>query len=99
MFCSECGKPARGKFCSHCGSALAADLKVVSSDDPAGEVVAVELVPEWDREVHVETILKYPGVRDAIDRYAQLAPKRMSGEQFLELADKLVPLGVPMVGL
>jgi len=65
----------------------------------ANDVVSSEIVVEWEREVHVETILKYPGVRDAIERHAQQAPKRLSGEQFLMLADKLVPLGIPLEGL
>lgn len=56
-------------------------------------------MPDWDREVHYETILKFPGVRDTIERYSRQAPKRMTGEQFLALADKLVPLGVPLEGL
>jgi hypothetical protein len=88
MFCSECGKPAGGKFCSHCGTPLA-----------AAEVAPAEVVADWDREVRYETILKFPGVRDTIERHARQAPKRMSGEQFLALADKLVPLGVPLEGL
>ena len=92
MFCCECGKPGHGKFCSHCGTPLAASASTV-------EVVPVEIVPEWDREVQYETILKFPGVRDTIERHARQAPKRMSGEQFLALADKLVPLGVSMEGL
>jgi hypothetical protein len=88
MYCSECGKPAQGKFCSHCGAALT-----------AAEVAPTDIVPEWDREVRYEMILKYPGVRDTIERSARQAPKRMSGEQFLALADKFVPLGVPLEGL
>ncbi len=92
MFCSECGKPAHGKFCSDCGAPLA-------MTESTSEVVPVEGVPEWDREVQYETILKFPGVRDTIERHARQAPKRMTGEQFLMLADKLVPLGVPLEGL
>jgi hypothetical protein len=92
MFCSECGKPAQGKFCSLCGAPLAAT-------ELATDVVPTGIVPEWEREVQVETILKYPGVRDAIERHAQQATKRLTGEQFLKLADKLVPLGVPLEGL
>jgi hypothetical protein len=92
MFCSECGKPALGKFCSQCGAPLeAAEL--------AAAELPTEIVPEWDCEVRYEMILKYPGVRDTIERHAQLAPKRLTGEQFLMLADKLVPLGVPLEGL
>jgi hypothetical protein len=92
MFCSECGKAAHGKFCSHCGAPLAIT-------ESATDVVPVDVVPEWDREVQYETILKFPGVRDTIERHARQAPKRMTGEQFLALADKLVPLGVPLEGL
>jgi hypothetical protein len=92
MFCSECGKPAQSKFCSHCGAPLAATELVT-------EIVLTDIVPEWDREVQYETILKYPGVRDKIERHARQAPKRLTGEQFLMLADKLVPLGVPLEGL
>jgi hypothetical protein len=87
MFCSECGKPAQGTFCSHCGTPLAATE------------LATEAVPEWDCEVQYETILKYPGVRDTIERHARQASKRLTGEQFLMLADKLVPLGVSLEGL
>ena len=92
MFCSECGKPAKGKFCSHCGAPL-------EISESAVEVVPIELVPEWDREVQYETILKYPDVRETIERYTRQAPKQMTGEQFLALADKLVPLGVSLGGL
>jgi hypothetical protein len=92
MFCSECGKPAHGKFCSLCGAPLAVAELVT-------DVVPAEIVPDWDGEVKYETILKYPGVRDAIERNAKQAPKRLTGEQFLQLADKLIPLGVPLQGL
>ena len=92
MFCSECGKPAHGKFCSHCG----APITIAES---AVDVAAVEFVPTWDREVKYETILKYPSVRETIERHARQARKRMTGEQFLMLADKVVPLGVPLEGL
>ena len=66
MFCSECGKPAKSKFCSHCGALLAAT-------DLVPEVVPTDIVPEWDREVQYETILKYPGVREKIERHARQA--------------------------
>jgi hypothetical protein len=92
MFCSECGHPAQGKFCSQCGAPLRAGESSI-------EDVPLEIVPEWDREVQYETILKYPGVRDTIERHARQAPKRLTGEQFLMLADKLVPMGVPLEGL
>jgi len=92
MFCSECGKPAHGKFCSQCGAPLAIT-------EAALDIIPSESVPDWDREIHYETILKFPGVRDTIERHSQQARKRMTGEQYLALADKLVPMGVPLEGL
>jgi hypothetical protein len=85
MFCSECGKPAGGKFCANCGTPLAS--------------APAEVVPQWEREVRYDTILKYPGVRDAIERSARQAPTRVTGEQFLAFADKVAPMGVPLEGL
>jgi hypothetical protein len=82
MFCAECGKQAHGKFCSHCGSPLEVPEQA-------------ELVADWS-EVCYDAILKFPGVQDLIDRNARQAPKRMSGEQWLALADKIAPVGVPM---
>jgi hypothetical protein len=92
MFCSECGKPAYGKFCSLCGAPMAIT-------EAASDVVSVEIVPEWDREVQYESILRFPGVRETIERHARQTTRRISGEQFLMLADNLVPLGVPLEGL
>ena len=96
MFCSECGKPAHGKFCSHCGTPLAVESPQLHVAD---DVVLVELVPELETEVRYEAILSFPGVREKIERHARLAPKRLSAEQFLALADKLVPMGISMEGL
>lgn len=97
MFCSECGKPAQRKYCSHCGQPLTmptANVERTQLELVPVEVVPAELVPDWDREVQYLAILKFPGVRDTIERHARQAPRRMSGEQFLALADKLAPLGV-----
>jgi hypothetical protein len=92
MFCSECGKPAQGKFCSYCGARLAATEVIANA-------VPTESGLKWEHEVEYETILRYPGVRDKIERHARQAPVRLTGEQFLMLADKLVPLGVPLEDL
>ncbi|HVT28858.1 MAG TPA: zinc ribbon domain-containing protein [Lacipirellulaceae bacterium] len=89
MYCSECGQPAQGKFCSQCGAPLI-------TRRAAADAILVEIVPDWDHEVSYETILKYPGVRETIERHAQQAPKRLSGEKFLQLAEKLMPTGVPL---
>ena len=102
MFCSECGQPARGKFCSNCGFALSGEgsaTELVETKINGAEIIKAEIVPDWDHEVCYETILQYPGVRTTIERHAALAPKRMSGEQFLKLADKVIPMGVSMEGV
>jgi hypothetical protein len=39
---------------------------------------------------HYETLIAVPEVRQRIARHAALAKKRMSGEQFLDVCDKLV---------
>lgn len=92
MFCSECGKSVHGKFCSFCGTArTAADLAV--------EIKPMDVVPDWEGEVQYESIIRFPGVRESIERHSQQAIKQLSGEQFLALADTLVPLGVSLESL
>ena len=93
MFCSECGKPAEGKYCSNCGFAL-------TSSESSSQLAQADIVPDWDHEVRYEAILQYPGVRTTIDRHARLAPKQLTGEQFLALANKIIPMGgVSLEGL
>lgn len=92
MYCSECGQPARGKFCSHCGAPLI-------PSQPAEALTPNAIVPDWDREVHYDVILNYPGVRETIERHAREAPQRLSGEKFLQLAEKVMPTGVPLESL
>lgn len=75
MYCHDCGKPARGKFCSHCGTRL----------EPVEEPPV-----DWENELRYDLLLRVPHVRQAIDRHAALAKKRMTGEQFLALCDKVV---------
>lgn len=89
MYCSECGQQVLSKFCTHCGTAAG----TVPSAAPA------ELVPDWDEEVSYAAILQFPGVRDEIERHAGLATRSLTGEQFLALADKVVPLGVSLEGV
>lgn len=93
MFCSECGKQAQGKFCRHCGTPL--DIAAEST------LAVIEPAPviDWNTEVRYELLMRDPQVRAAIDQHARLAPKRMSAEKFLALADKLIPQPVSMEGV
>jgi hypothetical protein len=91
MYCHECGNPAGGKFCSHCGTAIFATAATMVQPS------ATE--PDWDNEVRYEAIIQFPGVHEVIDQHAQRSAKRITAEQFLMLADKLIPLGVPLEGI
>lgn len=92
MYCSECGHAAHGKFCSHCGTRL-------QGGECSSELVTAELAKDWQHEVRYDVLLKYPEVRSMVEESARQAPKRLSGEQFLALAEKLIPIGVPMEGM
>jgi hypothetical protein len=80
MYCGECGERGEGKFCTRCGAKLVAG--------GGGAVVAPS---DWDHEVCYEAILAFPGVREEIDQRARASHKRVSGEQFLALAEVLIP--------
>jgi hypothetical protein len=80
MYCGECGARGEGKFCTQCGAKLVAG----GGGPPA--------VIDWDNEVRYETILAFPGVRDTIAAAAKNAKKRVSGEQFLAVAEAITPV-------
>jgi hypothetical protein len=95
MYCSNCGREARGNFCSSCGAPLAAAV------DPT-PVEPVDPNLDWTEITDYDTLLKIPDVRERIARHAALAKKRMSGEEFLENAEKVfAPLmgGMPIASL
>ncbi|WP_425616155.1 hypothetical protein NA78x_006094 [Anatilimnocola sp. NA78] len=95
FFCADCGQSAQGKFCSNCGARIVVDHIPILNDDGT----LVEVLPDWEQEVSYENILKFPDVRQTIQRHAKLAPQRISGEQFLAIADKLVPQAVSLEGV
>lgn len=90
MFCEDCGKPVRGRFCAACGR---------RSDDADGQLTLADVVDGWRFEDRVEALLQWPEVRAAVDLAGKRAVKRMTGEQLLSLADKLVPQPVSMEGV
>jgi hypothetical protein len=92
MFCSECGAKSDGKYCWSCGKPLRQQASNNVSTLPV----------DWTKITNYETLIRVPEVRDRIARHAARAKKRMSGEQFLEICDKLVsPLsgGVPLTAI
>lgn len=88
MFCSNCGVKATGNFCASCGTRLVALVDLTGRD--------------WRTETDYQVLLQFPEVRERIAASAGAAKERLSGEQFLELAEKaLEPLlhGLPMAKL
>ncbi len=100
MFCSNCGAEAEGNFCWKCGARLNAGPgqpgQASATPQPGAPPVPPPL-PEtprdWSHEVVYEKLIRVPEVRELIDKNAAMARKRMSGEEFLALADKIIPLG------
>jgi hypothetical protein len=78
MFCSECGAKADGKYCSACGTKLAAP-----------EPIETVLMIDRSNTVEYETLLSIPEVRQRIAQSAAKSKRRMTGEEFLDLCDKL----------
>jgi hypothetical protein len=78
MFCSECGAKAGGNFCSACGAKLAGP-----------ELIETVQPIDWSNTIEYETLLKIPEVRQRIGQAAAQSKRRMTGEQFLDLCDKL----------
>jgi hypothetical protein len=80
MYCSNCGSKASGHFCSECGTRLGSQ---------AEEAIEAIVLTDWRNEIRYDVLLQVAEVRDLISRHAARACKRISGEQFLELCDKL----------
>jgi hypothetical protein len=107
MYCSECGKPATGKFCSNCGSPLAGSpaVAITATTAPpplpvthfvAGSVPAPH-VPfvDWELEWRYEELVKVPEVQQTIERHIKMARTPISAEQFTKFADRVLQNPVP----
>jgi hypothetical protein len=85
MFCSNCGAQATGNFCANCGFPLQGQAPI--SDMPR---------QDWSDEVRYELLIQIPEVRGQISKAATAKRKRMSAEDFLEAANKVIPTGLPI---
>lgn len=74
MYCSECGQKAWGKFCSHCGAALAS---LADQNDMA---------IDWRESCDYDRIVRAPEVQARIEAAKAAGPK-ISGSQWLGLVD------------
>jgi hypothetical protein len=111
MYCSECGKPASGKFCSNCGTPLSTSVAsiAVSAGLPAASVGVATVPPaphlpitvetfvsvDWENEWRYDELIKVPEVRQIIERHTKMARTPISGEQFAKLADKVLQNPLP----
>ena len=103
MFCSQCGAEASGNYCWRCGAALG------EGDDPSPATPAVASAPapstpppaglDWSAETRYDALVAIPEVRARIARNADLSPKRMTGEQFLAIADKVSGIPLPVAAV
>ena len=102
MFCSNCGAAdVSGNFCWKCGSALEqpAEAEAASQGDTsAAQSDTSAAQSDWSEQVSYEALMQIPAVRERVGRQATLAPHRMSGEDFLKFADKVIgpALGIPV---
>lgn len=96
MYCSHCGTKATGRFCSACGTAIAASITDPQVEKPE---VTRPIPLDWSETVDYDVLLSVPEVRELIADHSARSKSKMSGEQFLELCDKFIsPLtaGVPL---
>jgi len=86
MFCSQCGHALTGPFCSNCGARAPEVPSSTIAPVPAAAPI------DWSNEVRYDALIAIPAVRDRIARHAAMATKRMSADDFLAVADKIMPL-------
>jgi hypothetical protein len=90
VFCSNCGARAGGNFCAACGARLTAVPTGATPPPLPVEQPSEPLPHDWHDEVRYSVLMHFPEVRDRIAHHAGLARKKMTGEQFIELYDKLL---------
>lgn len=87
MFCSHCGVKAGGNFCHQCGSRLGHGECAVSEE-------IVPAIQSWEDDANYERVARHPEVRTAIASHAAQARSGLSAEALMEIADKVVPIGI-----
>ncbi|HWL09108.1 MAG TPA: hypothetical protein VNQ76_11945 [Planctomicrobium sp.] len=91
MFCTACGEKAKGKYCWKCGNAI---------EDSESSVHPIPLPLEnWIQEHRYDVLIGIPEVRHRISTASAESVKTLTGEEFLQIAEKAMsPLtgGVPL---
>jgi hypothetical protein len=103
MYCSDCGQPASGKFCAHCGHKLppAEPREPVKRDDTPLQIVdgtpvldadsLIDDEDQWAHEVNYKTLVRHPDVRDLLVMAGNRAHAGVTGEEFLKKFDSAIP--------
>lgn len=76
MYCHNCGKEVYGNFCSNCRA------KVLEEGLSKSKI-------DWTVEKNFDKLIKNPRVREIILKYANESLKKISAQEFLELADTI----------
>jgi len=79
MFCHECGQRAVGKFCSHCGTAIAAGQ---------GEPKPAEVLANWEESFDYDAIVQVPEVATRMKLATEQAERGVSGQKLMQLIDQ-----------
>jgi hypothetical protein len=87
MYCSYCGAKAEGNFCWSCGARLGTD---------GGAAPALETTQDWSHEIRYYALMRMPEVREKVARASASVRRSVSGEDFLALFDKVMPMDVPL---
>lgn len=90
MYCSHCGTPGSGNFCTNCGTRHA------SAPPPArDEPVSLPVPPaDWSREARYDVLVAHPEVRDLLAQAGRNTHLNISAESCLKVYDKFVAKAV-----
>lgn len=88
MYCSHCGTPGSGNFCTNCGTRLA-------PSSPRDEPASVPVPPaDWSREVRYDVLIAHPEVRALLAQAGRGSHLNISAETFLKVYDKFLAKAV-----
>ncbi|WP_422922868.1 zinc ribbon domain-containing protein [Singulisphaera sp. PoT] len=94
MYCSECGTQGLGKFCTNCGTRLAAATATALVDPPTPAPIV-----DWPREVRYDLLIAHPEVRERLSNAGNKATAGISAEQAMKFYDKFLAKAVGGVEL
>lgn len=79
MYCSQCGTPGSGNYCTNCGTRLAP----AAWSEPSARA-------DWSHEVRYDVLVAHPEVRDLLAQSARGNHLNISAEKLLKVYDKFL---------